>query len=179
VTLPEQPAKWQELETRWKAILGMEAAIDTLRIGMEGLWADLESSLKRSLTTEERLHAISSDLSQWGKAKSRVHYTTPKAKDFIHRATWMKGTPERKKLDEFFKNATEDSVPIARMDEVMDELEVLRKNLQILSAQGVAVSNECKFVSAEIGAALRRLQTNSAARRTQKRGATRARGKGK
>ena len=163
-------AKWQELEARWKAILGSEAFIDTLRISMEGLWAEMESLLKRMLTTEEKLHALSADVSQWNKAKSRVRFTLPKAKDFIHRATWAKGTPERKKLDEVFKNDTGATIPVPQMGEVFEELEVLRKNLQVLSAQGMAVSNECKAVSADVQGALSRLQSNSAARRAQKRG---------
>jgi hypothetical protein len=177
VDFPEQPAKWQELEARWKAILGLEATIDTLRVSVEGLWAEMEASLKTMLTTEEKLHALQADVLQWTKAKSRIHFTVPKLKDFIHRATWAKGTPERKRLEEFFKNATGDSIAVAQLDEIQAELEVWRKNLQVLSAQGVAVSNECKSVSADIHGALTRLRSNSAARRVQKRGRMRAKRK--
>src|SRR5262249_14735974 len=36
--------KWQVLEARWNAILGLEASLDTLRISMEALWAEMEAS---------------------------------------------------------------------------------------------------------------------------------------
>src|SRR5262249_32640633 len=42
--------RWQDVEARWKAILGLEASVDTLRISMEGLRAELEAALKRMLT---------------------------------------------------------------------------------------------------------------------------------
>ena len=36
-------ATWQDLEARWRAILGLEATIDALRLTMEGLRAELET----------------------------------------------------------------------------------------------------------------------------------------
>ena len=171
------PAKWQDLEARWKAVLGLEATMDTLRISMEGVRAEMEGLLKRMLTTEEKLHALAADVAQWNKAKTRVHYALPKAKEFIHRATWAKGTPERKRLDEFFKNPGGAQLPLPQMDKVMEELEILRKDLQVLSAQGVTVCQECKSISADIQEALRRLQSNAAMRAWKKKGASRAKRK--
>jgi uncharacterized protein YoxC len=170
-------AKWQDLEARWKAIWGLEATMDTLRISMEGVRAEMEGLLKRMLTTEEKLHALAADVAQWNKAKTRVHYALPKAKEFIHRATWAKGTPERKRLDELFKNASGAHLSLPQMDEMMEELEILRKDRQVLSAQGVTVYQECKTISADIQEALRRLQSNAATRAWKKRGATRAKRK--
>jgi len=170
-------AKWQDLEARWKGIWGLEATMDTLRISMEGLRAEMEGLLKRMLTTEEKLHALAADVAQWNKAKTRVHYALPKAKEFIHRATWAKGTPERKRLDEFFKNPGGAQLPLPQMDKVMEELEILRKDLQVLSAQGVTVCQECKSISADIQEALRRLQSNAAMRAWKKKGASRAKRK--
>jgi len=171
-------AKWQDLEAHWKNVLGLEATMDTLRISMEGLRAELEASSKRLLTTEEKMHALAADVLQWNKAKTRVHYVLPKVREFVHRATWAKGTPERKRLDELFKNQLGVHTPVPQMDKVQEELEVLRKDLQVLSAQGVAVSQECKSISAEIQECLRRLLSNAAARAVKKRGAARAK-KGK
>ena len=171
-------AKWQELEPRWKAILGLEATIDTLRISMEGVRAEMEASLKRMLTGEEKLNALSNDVVQWNKAKSRVHFALPKAKEFIHRAIWAKGTPERKRLDEFFKNPIGAHLPLPEIDKVLEELEFWRKDLQVLSGQGVTVYQECKSISADVESALRNLQRNAAARPAKKKGATGAKGKG-
>src|SRR5262249_6581098 len=95
---------WQDLEARWRAILGVEAAIDTLRQTMEGLQAEMQTSLKKTLTIEEKVHALNADVAQWNKAKSRVHYALPRVREFIHRATWALGAPERKKLGEVFKD---------------------------------------------------------------------------
>jgi len=170
-------AKWQELEPRWKAILGLEATIDTLRISMEGVRAEMEASLKRMLTGEEKLNALSNDVVQWNKAKSRVHFALPKAKEFIHRAIWAKGTPERKRLDEFFKNPIGAHLPLPEIDQVLEELEFWRKDLQVLSGQGVTVYQECKSISADVEVALRTLQRNAAARPAKKKGATGAKGK--
>lgn len=169
-------AKGPELEARWKAILGLEATIDTWRISMEGLRAELEASLKRTLTPDEKLHSISTDVVQWNKAKSRIHYALPKVKEFIHRATWALGTPERKRLAELFKDPIGAHAPLPPVDQVLDELEILRKDRQILSGQGAAVYQECKAIAADVQGALRRLQANSAARASKKRGAASARG---
>ena len=171
-------AKWQELEPRWKAIVGLEATIDTSRMNMEGLRAEMEASLKRGLTGEEKLNALAVDVVEWTKAKSRLHFALPKAKEFIHRAIWAKGTPERKKLDEFFNNPIGPHIPLSEINQVLEELEIWRKELQLLSAHGVTVSQECKTVSAGIQAALRRLQSNAAARPSRKKGATGAKRKG-
>jgi len=168
-------AKWQDLEARWKVILGLEATMETLRISMDGLQAEMEASLKRMLTSEEKLHALAADVAQWNKAKSRIRYALPKAKEFIHRATWAKGTPERKRLDEVFKNPI--GAPLPQMDQVQEELEIWRKGRQVLSAQGMTVYQECKIISLDVQEALRRLQSNAAARASKKKGATGAKGK--
>jgi hypothetical protein len=170
-------AKWHDLEARWKAMGGLEATMDTLRISMEGVRAEMEGLLKRMLTTEEKLNALAADVAQWNKAKTRVHYALPKAKEFIHRATWAKGTPETKKLDELFKNPGGAHLPLPQMEQVLEELEILRKDRQVLAAQGVTVYQECKSISADIQAALSRLQSNAALRAWKKRGATRAKRK--
>jgi hypothetical protein len=168
---------WQDLEARWRTILGLEASVDTLRISMEGLRAELESALRRMLTPDEKLHALAADVAQWNKAKSRVHYTLPKAREFIHRATWALGTPERKRLDELFKNPPQVQTPLSQTDKVMEELDTLRKDRQVLSGQGTTVYQECKNISADVQAALRRLQGNAAARASKKRGASGVKGK--
>jgi hypothetical protein len=175
---PEMPpAKWQELEPRWKVVLGLEASVDTLRISMEGVRTEMEASLRRVLTAEEKLNALSADVTQWNKAKSRVHYALPKAGEYVHRAVWAKGTPERKKLDEFFKNPIGAHLPVPEVDRVLEELEVWRKEMQVLSTQGAAVYQECKGICADVDGALKRLQTNAARRPARKRGATGAKGK--
>jgi hypothetical protein len=173
--IPEE--KWQQLEARWNAILGLEASIDTLRMSMEALRAEMEASARKALTADEKVHALNADVAQWNKEKSRVHYALPKAREFIHRATWAAGTPERKKLGELFKNHIGPRVPFPEMDQVAEQLESLLKDRQILSAHGVSVCQECKGVSAAIQGALRTLQSNAAANATKKRGETRAKGK--
>jgi len=167
-------AKWQDLEARWKAILGLEASMDTVRISMESLRIELESSLRKALTADEKLNALSSDLVQLSKAKNRIHYALPKANEFIHRAVWALGTPERKKLDEFFKEHTGPDLPIAQMDEVLEQLENLQKDRQVLSGHGTSVYQECKSIAADVQGALRILQSNAVANANRKRGKTRS-----
>jgi hypothetical protein len=175
---PEVPEeKWQHLEARWDAILRLEASMDTLRLSMESLRSEMEAAARQSLTADEKVHALNADVAQWNKAKSRVHYVLPKAKEFIHRATWATGSPERKKLGELFKNHVEPRVPFPEMDRVADQLENLLKDRQVLSAHGVSVSQECKSVVGAVQGALRTLQSNAAANATKKRSETRARGK--
>ena len=171
------PEKWQHLEARWKVLLGLEASIDTMRIGMDGLRAELESSFKRTLTADEKLNALNADVLQWNKAKSRVHFALPNAKDFIHRATWALGLPERKKLDELLKNHILPRVPFPEMDKVPEQLENLIKDRQVLAALGAKIYQSCKKISAEIQGALRTLQSNSAAKRQVKRIASKKKGK--
>jgi hypothetical protein len=162
-------AKWQELEGRWRAILGLEATIDTLRLTMESLRAELETSSKKPLKTEDKVHALNADVAQWNKAKSRAHYALPKAREFIHRATWAMGTPERKKLEEIFANDISPDLPVAEMDQLPEQLESLLKDRQVLSAHGVTVMQECKSISAQLEGALRTLQSNATANAQRKR----------
>jgi uncharacterized protein YoxC len=175
---PEIPsAKWESLEARWKAILGIEAAMDTLRITMEGLKAEMEASLKNTLTPEEKLHALRADVAQWTKAKNRVHHALPKVREYIHRAIWALGAPERKQLEELHKNHIEPHIPFPQMDKVLEQLENLQKDRQVLSAHGVTVYHECKSISANVQGALRTLQSNAAANANKKKHAASAKGK--
>src|SRR5581483_5969471 len=135
-------AKCQDLEARWNAILGVEAGIETLRLRMDGVRAELEACWNKTLTPEERLHALKADVAQWTKAKTRVHYAVPKVKEFVHRATWALGAPERKRLEELFKDDAEPNIPLPQMERVPDQLESLLKDRQILSSQGVTVYQE-------------------------------------
>jgi hypothetical protein len=173
--VPEE--KWQDLEARWKAILTLEVSIDTLRISMEGLQGEMEAASRHALTTDEKVHAYNADVAQWNKAKSRVRYALPKMRDFVHRATWAAGTPERKELEEIFKNHIEPRVPYPQMDKLVERLENFLKDRQVLSAQGTSVYQECKSISADVQGTLRTLQSNAAANAVKKRAAASARGR--
>ncbi len=170
-------AKWQELEGRWNTILGVEASIDTLRISMESLRAEMEASSRRALTTEEKVHALNADVAQRNKAKARVPHALPKVREFIHRSTWAAGTPERKKLEELYKNHIQARVPFPQMGLVAEQLECLLKDRQVLSAHGMTVYQECKTITADIQGALRTLQGNAATNAAKKRGTNIARSK--
>jgi uncharacterized protein YoxC len=175
---PEVPEeKWQDLEARWKAIERLEASIDTLRQRMESLLAEMETSAKKTLTADEKVHAFNADIAQWNKAKNRVHYAVPKVKEFIHRATWAIATPERKELGELYKSHIQPHVPFPELDQVLQQLEHLLKDRQVLSAQGVAVSQECQSIAADIQGALRTLQSNAASNARKKLGEARKKGK--
>jgi hypothetical protein len=175
---PEVPeAKWQDLEARWNAILGLEATVETLRISMEALRAEMEAASRETLTGDEKVHAMNADVAQWNKAKSRVLFALPKVREFIHRATWAAGTPERKKLEELYKNHIRPRVPFPQMDKVMEQLESLLKDRQVLAAHGASVYQECKSIAADVQGALRTLQSNAAANAIKKRGAANAKGK--
>lgn len=158
-------AKWLDLEARWKTLLGLEATMEALRQRMDGLRAQLESSFNKTLTAEEKAHALNNDVAQWTKAKSRVHHAIPKAKEFIHRATWALGVPERKKLEEIFKSHILLHIPVPEMEKLPEQLENLMKDRQILTGHGASIYQECSTVSAEIQAALRTVQNNAATRK--------------
>jgi uncharacterized protein YoxC len=169
--------KWQDLEARWKAIEALEASIDSLRQRMETLMAEMENSAKKTLTADEKVHAFNADIAQWTKAKTRVHYAVPKVKEFIHRATWAIATPERKELGELYKSHIQPHVPFPEMEKVLQQLEHLLKDRQVLSAQGVAVYQECTTIAADIQGTLRTLQSNAAANTRKKLGEARKKGK--
>jgi hypothetical protein len=168
---------WEDLQARWKALAGLEAAIDALRISMEGLRAEMEGLSKRPLMAEEKLHALRADVAQWTKAKSRVIHALPKVKEFIHRAVWAMGTPERKQLEELYQNHIRPHIPLPRMDKVLGLLENMIKDRQVLSAHGVTVNQECRSITAEVQTALRTLQSGAAANAHKKRTAPGAKGK--
>jgi hypothetical protein len=175
---PESPeARWQDLEGRWKAVLDLEGSMDTLRISMEALRAEMEASTTKTLTTEEKVHAFNADVAQWNKGKTRVIYALPKMRDYIHRATWAVGTPEKKKLEEIYKNHIQPRVPFPEMDQVGKQLDDLLKDRQNLAAHGTLVYQECKRIFEDLQRALRTLQTNAAANTARKQRATREGGK--
>jgi uncharacterized protein YoxC len=170
-------ANWHELHARWKTVLGLEAAVDRLRQSVDGLRAQVDASARQTLAVDDKLHALAADVAQWTKAKSRAHFALPKASEFVHRATWAAGTPERKRLGELFANLAETEPADPPSANAADQLEALRKDLQVLSATGTAVSQECKAIITDVQGALRRLQTNAAVRASKKRGGTGAKGK--
>jgi hypothetical protein len=169
--------KLQDLEARWNAVLGLEASLSILRQRVESAQTEMQGAVKRVLTTEEKLHALNSDVHQWNKAKSRARYALPKARDFLHRAIWALDTPERKKLGELFKDGLGPDSPILQMAKVPDQLDRLLKDRQVLSNQGGTVYQECTGITAEIQGALRTLQSNSAANAKNKRAQDRKKGK--
>jgi hypothetical protein len=173
----ESSVRWQDLEARWNAILGLEASIDTLRMRLESVLSEMETASKRALAPDEKVHALNADVAQWNKAKNRVHYAVPKAREFIHRATWATGTPERKKLEVIFKDHIQPQVPFPEIDKVPEQLDHLLKDRQVLSAIGVTVLQDCQGIVAEIQGALRTLQSNAAARALKERNAKSARSK--
>jgi hypothetical protein len=175
---PEVPLeKLQDLEARWNAVLSLEAAIDQLRLRVESAQAEMESAAQRNLTMDEKVHALNADVHQWNKAKSRARFAVPKAKEFVHRATWAIGTPERKKLGELFKDGLRPDIPVPNIDKLPEELAKMVKHHQVLSAQGGTVFQECKAITAEIQAALRTLLSNSATNAKKSRVATHKKGK--
>jgi hypothetical protein len=162
-------AQWQGLEAQWNAILGVEASIETLRISMESLKAELEGLYRRALTPDQKVNVLNADVAQWNKAKSRVHHALPKMREFIHRSVWAAGTPERKKLDDLFKNHIQHRIPFPGMDEVAELLENLLKDRQVLCAHGTTIYQDCKTVSAELQGARRTMEANAAANAIKKR----------
>jgi aminoglycoside phosphotransferase family enzyme len=102
---------------------------------MDGLQAEMEAAFKKTLTVEEKLHALQADVAQWNKAKNRIHYALPKVREFIHRATFALAVPERKRLEEIFRNHIEPRIPLPEMDKVREQLEHFQKDRQVLFAQ--------------------------------------------
>jgi hypothetical protein len=170
-------AKWQDLEARWHAILGLEATLDTLRIQMDSLRSEMEAESRKMLTADEKVHALNADVAQWNQAKNRILYALPKLRDFIHRSTWAMGSPERKKLGELFKSDMHSHSPVAEMDSVQKQLDSLLKDRQVLSTQGMTVYHEGKSLSATLQGALRNLQSNAAAKALKDKAAERKKGK--
>jgi hypothetical protein len=167
----------QDLEARWNAILVVESAIDQLRLRVESAQAEMEGAAQRMLTMDEKLNALNADVLQWTKAKGRARFASPKAKEFVHRATWLTGDPERKSLGEIFKDGLHPGTPASRLARLPEELARLLKHHQVMSTHGGTVYQECKTITADIQAALRTLLNNSAANAQKKRVATHKKGK--
>jgi hypothetical protein len=168
---------WQALEALWKTVLGLEVSIDTTRMSMDGLRAEMESASRKTMAVEEKLNALQSDVVQWDKAKGRIHYVLPKVREFVHRATWALATPERKRLEEVFRNNAGPRPTPAEADKIRETLEHLQKDRQVLAAQGNSVAQECRGVIAETQRTFGALQRNAADNARRKRDAKRTKGK--
>ena len=169
--------QWQSLDMVWKAILSIESSIDSSRLSMDGLRNEMENAFRSTLAVEDKLNALQADVSQWIKAKSRVHYALPKVREFIHKATWESTSPERKRLEEIVKNHIEPRIPLPEIDKVREQLEHLQKDRQVLFASGNAVYQECRGIAAEIQRALSTLQRHAADNARRKKDAKRTKGK--
>lgn len=169
-SVPEVPAvRWEELEARWKAILGLEASIDSLRMNMESLMAEMEGAGNKNLTVEEKVNALRADVAQWTKEKKRLRDALPKMKDVIHRSVWAMGTPERKRLAALYTEHIQPHVPLPPTVDVLKELDALQKARQILLAQGHTVYQESRTLTANFQGLARTLHNNAAARAKKKR----------
>jgi hypothetical protein len=167
--VPEiQEATWQFLADRWNLILGLEASVDSLRITMEGLRSEMEAAARKTLPLEVKVNALSADVVQWDKAKSRIRYAVPKVRESIHRSIWATGSAERKKLAELFETHIQPRVPFPRVEDVMAQLEGLLKDRQTLYAQGMSVYQDCKRICGECQGTLRALEGNAAANARRK-----------
>ena len=144
---------------------------------MDGLRSEMESALKKSLSVDEKLNALQNDVQQWSKAKSRIQFALPKVREFVHRATWALAVPERKRLDDIVKNHIEPRIPFPDVDAVRQQMEHLLKSRQVLFAQGNAVYQECRGITAGIQNTLSTLQRNAADSARRKRDAKRQKGK--
>jgi hypothetical protein len=169
--------KWQALDALWKAILGLEASVDALRMSMDGLRVEMENSFRKPLHVDEKVNALQSDVLQWTKAKTRVHYSIPKVREFVHRATWAAAQPERKRLEEIVEKYIVPRIPLSDLDRVRERLEHLQKDRQLLFIQGNAVNQECRALCSDLQRALSTLQRNAVDRARQKRSAGRDKGK--
>lgn len=163
------PEKWQATEALWKTILGLEAAIDASRLGMDSLRSEMDSSLKKQLSVDEKTNALQNDVTQWSKAKTRIQHALPKMREFVHRATFALAAPERKRFDDIVKNHIEPRIPFPEVDRLREQLEHLQKDRQILLAQGNAVNHECRGILGEAQRTLSTLQRNAADRAAKKR----------
>jgi hypothetical protein len=163
------PAMWDDLDTRWKAILSLEASIDTLRISMESLMAEMDGALKKQLTVEEKVHALRADVSHWTKEKKRALDAMPKMKDIIHRSVWSLGAPERKRLQTLYDEHIQPHVPFPHMTEVLKELQALQKTRQVLFSLGNSVYQDARGIAGSVQGALRTLQNNAAINAKKKR----------
>lgn len=166
----EVPVNWHDLEARWRTILVLETALESLRMGMESLQTEMETALRQTLTLEEKTHALRADVALWDRAKKRVQFAVPKVKDFIHRATWAMGSPERKRLEAVYKEHIHPHIPFPQLNEVLKQLEDLQKDRQVLTGLGKSVYHECKAMSAEIQGALKTLHNNAVTAAQKKRG---------
>ncbi len=169
--------QWQSLDMLWKAILSIESSIDSSRLSMDGLRNEMENAFRSTLAVEDKLNGLQADVSQWTKAKSRVHYALSKVREFIHKATWASTSPERKRLEEIVKNHIEPRVPLPEIDKIREQMEHLQKDRQVLFASGNAVYQECRGITAEIQRALSTLQRNAADNARRKKEAKRTKGK--
>lgn len=171
------PEYWQSFEARWKAILAVEATIETTRMSMEGLRLEMETAFKRSLTVDEKVHALQADVAQWTRAKSRVHYALPKVREYLHRATWALGLAERKRLEDLFKGHIEPRIPFPGMNRERAKIDHLLKDRQVLAAQGNAVYQDCRSIASEIQRTFGALQRNANDNARRKRSVSREKGK--
>jgi hypothetical protein len=137
----------------------------------------MESAARKALPLDVKVNAMSADVVQWNKAKSRIHYSAPKAREFIHRAVWTLATPERKKLTELVESYVLTRIPFPHLEDVLAQFEGLLKDRQTLYAQGMMVYQDCKNVCAECQSALRTLESNAAASASRKRGGSSLKGK--
>jgi hypothetical protein len=170
---PVAEASWQELEVHWKAILAIEANIETVRRNTANLVNELEGLLQATLSIEERTDATRMDITNWERARKRIPFSLPKLNDFVHRAVWAATAPERKQLETLYKEHIEPQIPFANVASVLNDLEALQKARQTLLAVGHAAHQDGRAIATEAQGALQTLKSNAATNARKRRDAAR------
>jgi hypothetical protein len=170
---PVSEATWQQLEVHWKAILGIEANIETVRRSTANIVNELETLLQATLSIEERTDATRADITNWERAKKRVPFVLPKLNDFVHRAVWAATAPERKQLETLYKEHIEPQIPFSNVATTLNDLEALQKTRQTLLAVGHTACQEGRSIATDAQGALQTLKSNAATNARNRRNAAR------
>ena len=96
-------------------------------------------------------------------------------REFIHRAIWAPGIPERKKMEAIYKEHIQPQIPFPELPQVPDLMDFLQKDRQVLTAQGQSLFQECRGIVAEVNRAVSTLSRNAATNAKNKRDAKRER----
>ena len=154
-------------------VLGLEISPANVAIARENAVTNGVSGRVDFILSDSYAPISPADRAALDQLAGRVHFVLPKVKEFVHRATWAPALPERKRLEEVFRNHVEPRVPFPEVDKVREELEHLLKARQVLFAQGSSVAQECRSITSEINRTLSTLLRNAAENARRKRDAKR------
>jgi len=158
----------QSFEKQWNALLGLEKELESFRSSFKMLIDRLNKLWGMQLSGDDKIYAVSGDVTQWEDRKKQLQFKIPDLQKFLNKLN--AGEPaEMKRLEEIYENYIKSKKAFPQINEELKALEGIRKKRQVLLDEGRRDYAGAQAVASEIQNALNVIKQNAAKAKLEKR----------